>query len=98
VRVRFAFGQTADDLIEELIAEELRPAALAVVSNDGRVRESARRAGCAALACEEFVDWMLSPANRAAGAPRSPDDKKPEPTAAEVAELLRAFTAPKPKR
>jgi predicted RNA-binding protein with PIN domain len=97
VRVRFAFGQTADDLIEELVAEEVRPGALAVVSNDSRVRESARRAGCVPFGCEEFIDWTLTPADAASEA-TSPDEKKPEPTAEEVDELLRAFSRPKPKR
>src|SRR5436190_22539686 len=44
VRVRFAFRQTADDLIEELVAVEQKPDALTVVSNDTRVREAGRRA------------------------------------------------------
>src|SRR5438067_1004238 len=43
VWVCFAYGQTADDRIEELLAGEPRPGAVAVVSNDGRVREDARR-------------------------------------------------------
>ena len=43
VRVRFAFGQTADDLIEELVATEQQPKSLTVVSNDSRAREAARR-------------------------------------------------------
>src|SRR5262249_21622071 len=39
VRVAFAFGRTADELIEELVAAEPRPDRVTVVSNDGQVRE-----------------------------------------------------------
>src|SRR2546427_5778634 len=46
VRVAFAFGRTADELIEELVAAEPRPDRVTVVSNDGQVREAARRRGC----------------------------------------------------
>lgn len=98
VRVRFAFGQTADDLIEELLAEEVRPESLAVVSNDARVREAARRAGCNPFACEAFTDWVLSPSDQGSAGPRSPEGEKPNPTPDEVDELLRAFSHPKPKR
>lgn len=97
VRVRFAFKQTADDLIEELIAEEPRPATLRVVSNDGRISEAARRGGCVAQTCEEFVDWHLT-GERETTSPGSPDaEEKPRPSADEVAELLDAFSRPKPK-
>src|SRR5687768_5957348 len=36
-------GRTADDLIEDLLNEEKSPETLTVVSNDGRVREAAKR-------------------------------------------------------
>src|SRR5688572_28201645 len=96
VRVRFAFRQTADDLIEELVAIEPKPAALTVVSNDSRVRESGRRAECALATCEEFIDWLISPPN-AAHATNSPEADKPEPTSTDVDELLNVFSKPKPK-
>jgi hypothetical protein len=96
VRVRFAFRQTADDLIEELVAVEQRPAALTVVSNDSRVRESARRAECALATCEEFIDWLITPP-RGASATNSPEADKPEPTSIDVNELLSIFSKPKPK-
>jgi uncharacterized protein len=98
VRVRFAFRQTADDLIEELIAAEVKPEALVVVSNDSRVCESARRAACGHLSCEEFVDWLLS-GERGASAPcsQAQDIEKPQPTPGDVDELLRVFSKPKKK-
>ena len=96
VRVRFAFRQTADDLIEELVATEPKPAALTVVSNDSRVREAGRRAECPLATCEEFIDWLIE-GEQGADAPRSPEDK-PVPTSTDVDELLHIFSKPKPKR
>src|SRR5215213_767456 len=40
-------GRTADDMIEDLLREEKSPETLTVVSNDGRVRDAARRRGAA---------------------------------------------------
>jgi hypothetical protein len=98
VRVRFAFRQTADDLIEELVATEPKPSALTVVSNDSRVREAGRRAECPLATCEEFIDWLISPDQRP-DAPRSSDDDKPIPsiTDEDKDEWLNAFNTPKPK-
>jgi predicted RNA-binding protein with PIN domain len=100
VRVRFAFRQTADDLIEALVADEPRPELLAVVSNDTRVREAAQRAGCAALTCAEFIDWLISPADDRQQPERTsaPESDKPQPTPGEVNEFLSVFNKPKPKR
>ena len=97
VRVRFAFRQTADDLIEELVATEPKPARLTVVSNDTRVREAGRRAECSLFTCEEFIDWLIHPEQPSVDAPR-PEADKPEPTSTDVDELLRVFNKPKPKR
>lgn len=96
VRVQFAYRQTADDRIEELLAREPRPERLAVVSNDSRVREAARRAGSACLSCEAFTDWLISDAP-APRAPKPAADEKP-PAGATDPDLLAAFTAPKRKR
>jgi uncharacterized protein len=96
VRVLFAYRQTADDRIEELLAREARPERLTVVSNDARVREAARRAGSAFLSCEAFTDWLISaaPPPRAA---KPATDEKPTASASEP-DLLAAFTAPKRPR
>src|SRR5687767_8384598 len=51
VRVRFAFRQTADDLIEALLAADPRPGELTVVSNDTRLHEAARRRGSRVWSC-----------------------------------------------
>ncbi|HEY1186830.1 MAG TPA: NYN domain-containing protein [Gemmata sp.] len=96
VRVRFAYQRTADDVIEELVAVEQKPHAVTVVSNDGRITEAARRAGCGVASCQEFTDWLISSAKEFGEVP-PPEPDKPEPDAAETDELLRAFSQPKPK-
>ncbi len=100
VRVRFSFRRTADDEIEELLAAEPIPARVAVVSNDGRVREAGRRRGASVHTCEEFVDWTLDPgrADASRRAPPEPDKPEPAATADEMAAWLAAFSAPPPKR
>ena len=60
VRFRFSYRQTADELIEELIRAESVPGRLAVVSNDGQVKEAARRRKCIVMTCEEFVDELTA--------------------------------------
>lgn len=98
VRVNFAYGQTADDRIAELVAGEGRPARLTVVSNDSVVQNDARRRGCRVLACSAFVDWLLEDRpDHTADAPPEPD--KPDPTATpdDQAAWLAAFSRPKPR-
>jgi predicted RNA-binding protein with PIN domain len=99
VRVRFAFRQTADDEIEELLAAEPLPGRVTVVSNDSRVQDAGRRRGTAVFTCQQFVDWLIE-TNREQGAdaPRSPDKPEPTVTADEMAAWLAAFSAPKTKR
>ena len=98
VRVRFAFRQTADDLIEELVAIEPKPSALTVVSNDTRVREAGRRAECQLATCEEFIDWLITSDQHGATATHPPEADKPEPTPDDVDRLYRVFSKPKPKQ
>lgn len=105
VWVRFAFRQTADELIETWLAAEPRPNRVTVVSNDNQVRNAARRYGSAAHSCMQFVDWCITPPNRPASSnsgdsARVPTAEKPEPTASpeEIASWLAVFTQPQPKR
>jgi predicted RNA-binding protein with PIN domain len=98
VRVLFARGRTADDEIEELLAAEPRPASVTVVSNDARVREAGRRRGAAFLTCQAFIDWTLELPRPEAAPPPGPEADKPDPTPAETAAWLAAFSAPLPKR
>ena len=99
LRVLFAYRETADDLIEVLVAAEPRPAALTVVSNDRRLQDAARHKGCPVRGCEAFMDWLLAydAVPKAAG---PPGPEKPDgPGPGEVEELLRAFDQPPtPKR
>lgn len=98
VRVLYAFQQTADDLIEELLASETVPSRITVVSNDTRLQEAGRRRGAAVHTCEQFVDWMIDDSQHAL--PPSPESDKPEQNATddEMAAWLTAFSAPKRKR
>jgi predicted RNA-binding protein with PIN domain len=95
VRVQFAFGQTADERIDELLHAERRPKTLTVVSNDNAVRAAGTARGCAAWTCPEFVDWLLD--RPAADAPPPPEADKPAdpPPADELDALLAAFNSPK---
>lgn len=98
VRVRFAFRQTADELIEELVHADPHPARLTVVSNDGQVRDAGRHRGCVALTCQEFVDWVITTPPADAPSPPTPDKPEPTATADELAAWLAAFSTPKPRR
>jgi predicted RNA-binding protein with PIN domain len=90
IRVRFAFRRTADDLIEELLTS-VPPASVTVVSNDSRLHEAARRRGCPAWSCQQFMDWLIE-ADRPLLTPAM--EAKPLPLSAdETADLLRAFTS-----
>jgi predicted RNA-binding protein with PIN domain len=100
VWVRFAQKQTADDLIESLLASETAPAGVAVVSNDTRLREAARRRGAAGWACEAFMDWLITgtPGSGTVGPPKAdPGPEKPDGPADEDERtaLLLAFQSPK---
>jgi hypothetical protein len=94
LRVRFAYKATADDAIEEELSRT-PPGGAVVVSDDARLHEAARRRGCPAWGCMKFVDWLIEPAK----VPRAsaPAAEKPEPAGAEE-ELLKAFSAPLPRR
>jgi predicted RNA-binding protein with PIN domain len=97
LRVRFAFGRTADDEIEEFLATASHPEQITVVSNDTRVQDAGRHCGTRVYTCQEFVDWLIdTPAAPATG---SPEPEKTEPTATpdEMAAWLAAFSTP-PKR
>jgi predicted RNA-binding protein with PIN domain len=98
VKVRFARGRTADDEIEELLAAEPRPLEVTVVSNDGRLREAARRRGAAFQSNEEFTDWVIEPERVAK--PHATKSEKPEPSPreSENAAWLAAFSRPPTKR
>lgn len=98
IRVCFAYGQTADDRIEEILAGERRPDLITVVSNDNQVREAARRRKCAVFTCEEFTDWLIEkPADQNRTSP-DPDKPAPDATPDEMAAWLAAFSTPRKPR
>jgi predicted RNA-binding protein with PIN domain len=86
-------GRTADDMIEDLLREERSPESLTVVSNDGRVREAAKRRGAHVRRCGEYLDELPGTkkpefTRRSAG---PADEKDVRPTAEERAEWLKSF-------
>jgi predicted RNA-binding protein with PIN domain len=57
IHVVFANGpEQADDLIERLIQRASAPKNLAVVSDDRRIQQAARRRRCPVLGCMEYLD------------------------------------------
>jgi hypothetical protein len=89
--VTYSFRQTADDLIEALVSTEPNPQGLRVVSNDGRVREFARRHRCPVMTCGEFVDWLQRPETNPANPDREGGDEKEPSTPDELEMLMKAF-------
>jgi hypothetical protein len=91
VHVYHALADEADDLIEELIRREPSPQGLTVVSDDRRLRESARRGGCGVLRCLDFVERIAFPA----APPEAPPGERPAkpelPSPRETEEWLREF-------
>ena len=64
IHVRFAVRYPqADDLLEDLIQQAEHPRVLALVSDDHRIQQAARRQGCVVMPCGEYMDW-LGQANR----------------------------------
>jgi predicted RNA-binding protein with PIN domain len=82
IQVRFARGQTADDLIEEIIRVESNPKFLVVVSDDHRIQQAARRRGCTVQGCLDYYESLRAPPtpNQAAALdpPAKPDRSSPE--------------------
>ncbi len=99
IRVRFAYGRTADDEIEDMLRSELRATRVIVVSNDTRLHEAARRSGGDFFSCGRFVDWLIEkPLDEGTPAVAEVEKVTPEATADEMAAWLEAFTNPPRKR
>jgi predicted RNA-binding protein with PIN domain len=98
VRVLYAYRQTADDLIEELLAVETMPVRITVVSNDSRLQTAGHRCGAAVQTCEQFVDWLIDDSQGTPSPPPEPDKPEQTATADEMAAWLTAFSVPKQKR
>jgi predicted RNA-binding protein with PIN domain len=91
VQVRFARGQTADDLIEEMIRAESSPRFLVVVSDDHRIQQAARRRGCRALGCLDYCETLLRRRPTASSPGPAPPIKPEQSSAEETRRWLEAF-------
>jgi predicted RNA-binding protein with PIN domain len=92
IRIEFSVGQTADDLIESLIAGYQPPAQLTVVSNDHRIQQAARRRGVNAWTCGEYVDWLTTKKPTTAPSIAAKATEKPDlPTSQEIDDWLQRF-------
>jgi hypothetical protein len=91
VHVYYALAGEADDLIEELVRREPVPEGLTVVSDDRRLRESARRGGCGVLRCLDFVERIAFPAAPPAEPSGEGPAKPAQPSQRETEEWLREF-------
>lgn len=90
VRVEFSHGDSADDVIEDIIHTESAPRLLTVVSNDHRLQQAARRRGCVVLACLDYFEKLTRVPRT--GSPQPEDPVKPQTTSPEDAEhWLREF-------
>ena len=83
LRIRFSAGESADDLIEEMIRREANPKTLTVVSSDRRLMDAARRRGCLAWSCGDYIEWAIErghvprqppPADKPESAPQEETD------------------------
>jgi uncharacterized protein len=79
IHVRFAVHQEqADDLIESLIQHSSAPRQLAVVSDDHRLQQAARRRDCQALGCLDFLEELAHGYRKQRRPPASaPAEKQP---------------------
>ncbi|MFL5342336.1 MAG: NYN domain-containing protein [Gemmataceae bacterium] len=84
LRVRFAVGMLADDLIEQLVQRAAEPKKLTVISSDHRVQMAAKRRGCAVWDIGEYVDWVFERGHAPPKPPPTP--AKPAAESAEDAE------------
>jgi predicted RNA-binding protein with PIN domain len=90
VRILFSQGQTADDLIEELIRDEPSPRLLTVVSDDHRIQHAARRRGCVVMGCLDYYEGLQTRSVRPPP-PREPPSKPERMTAEETQRWLDVF-------
>jgi predicted RNA-binding protein with PIN domain len=87
VEVVYSRKVPADDVIEQRVRMESAPGRLTVVSDDGEVRESARRRGCVVLRCLEYCDRHLI--GRPTAAP--PQDEAEKPTGGDSRHWIEVF-------
>jgi hypothetical protein len=90
IAVLFAQGQSADDLIEDLVRREPAPQQLTVVSDDRRVRDAGRRRGCPVLGCLDFLEMLTRPGRPPSAIP-GPAAKPVRPAGEDASYWLEQF-------
>ena len=100
----YSRGQTADDLIEDLIEADSHPRVLLVVSDDNRIKLAARHGKAQGIGCLDYYEQYLMP--RPAAAVRAevvdktaePADVSPEETVHWLSVFGEVDEKGKPKR
>ncbi len=84
IHVVFAVHEAhADDEIEDRIRHASAPRQLAVVSDDRRIQQAARRRHCQVLGCADYLDWLEKHENRVEPASKPQDQATLPPEDAE---------------
>jgi predicted RNA-binding protein with PIN domain len=92
IHVAFAVDQEqADDLIEQLIRRASAPRQLAVVSDDHRIQNAARRRQCVVMGCGDYMDWLARKRRPPREAPRPGSGAEKPLPAEEVLLWLETF-------
>jgi uncharacterized protein len=89
LRVQFSSGESADDLIEELVRRHTHPRRLSVVSNDRRIQEATRRRSAIPVSCSDYLDWVMDQGHSPPTLPTAPE--KPAVSSAELEHWLKEF-------
>ena len=88
----YSRGQTADDLIEDLIETELNPRDLLVVSNDNRIKLAARHGKAQSIGCLDYYErFLMNPVAVPAKPPDETTDEPEEISAEETEHWLEIF-------
>ena len=92
--IRFAPRKTtADDLLEDLIAEEREPKLLLVVSSDHRVQRAARQRGAEYIDSEVWYSQQVQRLKTQAESGQPTNREQPQQSPAEIADWLKKFTS-----
>jgi predicted RNA-binding protein with PIN domain len=94
IHVRFAVKHPeADDLIEILIGHDSAPKQLAVVSDDHRLQQAARRRHCHVVGCADYLEWLSRHRRERLRAPPAPGGKPLSVSEAEAQQWLGEFAS-----
>ncbi len=84
-------GQSADDWIETLIANEMEPAGLVVVSNDMRIQNAAMKGKARAWSDQDLLDYFLEKRRTPSKHAESVEDRSGPVSADQVSSWLKEF-------